>query len=82
MGLFRKSSPKHVAADPREDAAEIAETTTPSGLSRVARLLSFGKTNAPDESMSIRRLRASADPEDDEAESELLDEERHHEEGY
>jgi hypothetical protein len=73
MGLFRKSSPKHVSVDPPEDAAEIAETTPPSGLSRAA---------SSEESSVIRRVRADADLEDDEAENELLDEERHHEEGY
>jgi hypothetical protein len=34
------------------------------------------------EPISVRRLRASADPEDDSAETELLDEERHQDEGY
>jgi hypothetical protein len=80
MGLFRKSSPRHESGDPREDDAEISETTTPSGIARVAKVFSSGPTASPDE--SIRRVRADADPEDYEAESELLDEERHHEEGY
>jgi hypothetical protein len=82
MGLFRRSSQGHVSANPLEDAAEINETTTRSGRSWAAKMFFRGKANSMDEPISIQRLRASADPEDDDAETQLLDEERHHEEGY
>jgi hypothetical protein len=84
MGLFRRSTRGRVSANPLEDAAEFRETTTSSGRSRMVKLFySFsGKSNSMTDPISIQRLRASADPEDDGAESELLDEERHHEEGY
>jgi hypothetical protein len=82
MGLFRRSPQSRVSANPLEDAAEINETTTRSGRSWAAKMFFLGKANSVDEPISIRQLRASADPEDDGAETQLLDEERHHDEGY
>jgi hypothetical protein len=41
-----------------------------------------GNSNSASGPISVKRLRASADPEDDGAETELLDEERHDEQGY
>jgi hypothetical protein len=82
MGLFRKSAQGRVSANPLEDAAEISETTTRSGRSRVAKMFSYGEPNSMADPISVRRLRASANPEDDGAETQLLDEERHREEGY
>jgi hypothetical protein len=82
MGLFRRSPRDRVSANPLEDAAEINETTTKSGRSWAAKMFFLGTANSMDEPISIRQLRASADPEDDGAESQLLDEERHHDEGY
>jgi hypothetical protein len=82
MGLFRRSPQSRVSASPLEDAAEINETTTRSGRSWAAKMFFLGKANSVDEPISIRQLRASADPEDDGAETQLLDEERHHDEGY
>ena len=82
MGLFRRTSHGRVSAYPLEDAAEINETTSKSGRSRAAKMFFLGKANSMDEPLSIRQLRASADPEDDGAESQFLNEERHHDEGY
>jgi hypothetical protein len=82
MGLFGRSSQGRVSANPLEDAAEMKETTTTSGRSWAAKMFFLGKTNSMDEPISIRQVRASADPEDDGAETQLLNEERHHDEGY
>lgn len=60
----------------------MKETTTTSGRSWAAKMFFLGKTNSMDEPISIRQVRASADPEDDGAETQLLNEERHHDEGY
>jgi hypothetical protein len=82
MGLFGRSPRGRVAANPNEEAAELDETTTRSGRSWAAKMFFLGKADSMDDPISIRQLRASADPEDDGAEAELLDEERHHDEGY
>ncbi len=82
MGLFRRSSPGRLSADPLEDAAELNQTTTRSGRSWTAKMFFLGKASSTDEPISIRLLRASANPEDDGAETQLLNEERHHDEGY
>jgi hypothetical protein len=81
MGLFRRS-PGRGSADPLEDAAELKQTTTVSGRSWAAKMFFLGKASSMDEPLSIRQIRASANPEDDGAETQLLDEERHHDEGY
>jgi hypothetical protein len=69
---------------PLEDAAEMRATTTPSGRSRMVKnFFAFsGNANSTAGPISLRRLRANADLEDDGAETELLNEERHHEQGY
>jgi hypothetical protein len=82
MGLFRRSSVGRVSADPLEDAAEMKETTTRSGRSWAAKMIFWGREDPMGEPIAIQRVRSSADPEDDGAETQLLDEERHHDEGY
>jgi hypothetical protein len=82
MGLFRRSPRGRVSADPLEEAAEMKETTTRSGRSWAAKMFFWGRTDPMGEPIAIQRIRASANPEDDGAETELVDEERHHDEGY
>jgi hypothetical protein len=82
MGHLRRSSNGRVSADPLEDAAEMNETTTRSGRSWAARLMFWGRTEPMGEPIAIQRVRANANPEDDGTETELLNEERHRDEGY
>lgn len=82
VGLFRRPSAGRVSADPLEDAAEMNETTTRSGRSWAAKLMFWGRTDPMGEPVAIQRMRASANPEDDGTETELLNDERHRDEGY
>jgi hypothetical protein len=80
MGIFGRSTRARISANALEDAAEINETTSKSG--GAAKMFFRRNPSSMDQPISIRRLRASADPDDDGAETELLNEERHHDEGY
>lgn len=79
MGPFRRSPHGRVSANSLEDAAVSGET---GGRFRAVKFFApfSGKPMAA--VISRRRLRARADPEDDGAETLLLEEERHQEEGY
>jgi hypothetical protein len=76
MSLFRKR--KRESADLLEDSIDNRETESRSGaLARSARYLRFSRDqNASNDSLFTKRLRASADVEDDGAETELINEER------
>ena len=77
MSLFRKR--KRESADLLEDSADNRETESRGGtLAKSARYLRFSRDqNASNDSLYMKRLRVSADVEDDGAETELINEERH-----
>jgi hypothetical protein len=74
MALFRRKK-AHGAAQPAEEAAEIRETSTPvygfGALSSVAPI---------DEEIAAEELRSAANPEDDGARTQMIDNERRREE--
>jgi hypothetical protein len=69
---------KRESADLLEDSVDNRETESRSGaVAHSARFLRFSRgQDASADSLFTRRLRASADVEDDGAETELIDEER------
>jgi hypothetical protein len=77
MSLIRRR--KRESADPLEDGVDNREAESRSGaLARSARFLQFSRDqDASADSLFTKRLRVSADVEDDGAETELINEERH-----
>jgi hypothetical protein len=77
MSLFRKT--KRESADLLEDSAENREDKSRGGaVTKGARFFRFSRDpDASADSLFTKRLRVSADAEDDGAETELINEERH-----
>jgi hypothetical protein len=77
MTLFRKT--KRDAADLLEDSAENRETESRGGaVTKATRFFRFSQDpDASADLLSTKRLRVSADAEDDGAETQLINEERH-----
>jgi hypothetical protein len=76
MSLFRKR--ERGSANILEDSVENREAESRSGaIAKSARFLRFSRNqDVSQDSLFTQRLRASADVEDDGAETELIDEER------
>ncbi len=73
MALFRRRQ-RHEADQPAEEAAEASESASP--------VFGFGALPVPpvDEKIAEEEVRAAANPEDDGAQTQLIDDERRREE--
>jgi hypothetical protein len=80
VSMFRKQ--KRVSTDPLEDSAENREDESRGGaVSKWARYLRISRdSDASADSVFTERLRASADVEDDGAETQLIEDERRRDE--
>jgi hypothetical protein len=80
MSLFRKT--RRESADILEDSVENREAESRGGaLTKAGRFLRFSRDqDALADSLFTKRLRVSADVEDDGAETELINDERHSDE--
>lgn len=83
MGVFRTSKPRRTPANPTEVSAENTETLSQKRLLGTRYGFNwFSRQSSSQETISNLRRRALADPEDDAAETQLIDEERRGESNY